>query len=86
MAKINKKTVDAVKKLNEQLFEAEYKLETQQRAVSKYRYYLAAEPTAEKVMDLRGAMANLRAYQQQADKLRRQLEEALNNVWGDPAL
>lgn len=83
MAKLSKKTVNAVKELNEQLFEAEYKLEAQQRAVSKYRYYLAANANSESVMDLHGAMANLKAYKQQADELRQQLEQALEHIWND---
>ena len=83
MAKLSKKTVNAVKELNEQLFEAEYKLEAQQRAVSKYRYYLAANANSESVMDLHGAMANLKAYKQQADELRQQLEQALEHIWDD---
>ena len=83
MAKLSKKTVNAVKELNEQLFEAEYKLEAQQRAVSKYRYYLAANANSESVMDLHGAMANLKTYKQQTDELRQQLEQALEHIWDD---
>ncbi len=83
MAKLSKKTVNAVKELNEQLFEAEYKLEAQQRAVSKYRYYLAADANSESVTDLHGAMANLKAYQKQTDELRQQLEQALEHIWDD---
>lgn len=81
MANLSKKAVTAVKELNEQLFEAEYKLEAQQRAVSKYRYYLAADANSETVLDLRGAVANLRAYQKQADELRTRLEQALDRVF-----
>ena len=81
MANLSKKAVNTVKELNEQLIEAEYKLEAQQKAVSKYRYYLAADANSETVLDLRGAMANLRAYKQQADELRAKLEQALDQVF-----
>jgi len=81
MANLSKKAVKTVSELNEQLFEAEYKLEAQQRAVSKSRYYLAADANSETVLDLRGAMANLRAQQQQADELRAKLERALDQVF-----
>lgn len=81
MANLSKKAVNTVKELNEQLMEAEYKLEAQQRAVSKCRYYLAADANSETVLDLRGAMANLRAYQKQADELRTRLEQALDRVF-----
>lgn len=81
MANLSKKAVETISKLNEQLLEAEYKLEAQQRAVSKYRYYLAADANSSTVMDLRGAMANLRAYQKQADDLRTRLEQALDRVF-----
>lgn len=81
MANLSKKAVKTVKELNEQLIEAEYKLEAQQKAVSKCRYYLAADANSETVLDLRGAMANLRAYKQQADELRAKLEQALDQVF-----
>ena len=81
MANLSKKAVKTVSELNEQLMEAEYKLEAQQRAVSKCRYYLAADANSETVLDLRGAMANLKAYKQQADKLRAKLEQALDQVF-----
>ena len=80
MANISKNAVETIKQLNEELFEAEYKLEQQRRAVSKYRYYLAADPTADSVMDLHGAMANLRACQQHADSLHKALEKAMENI------
>jgi hypothetical protein len=81
MANLSKKAVKTVKELNEQLMEAEYKLEAQQKAVSKCRYYLAADANSETVLDLRGAMANLKAYKQQADELRARLEQALDRVF-----
>lgn len=81
MANLSEKAIKIVSELNEQLMEAEYKLEAQQRAVSKYRYYLAADANSETVLDLRGAMANLRAYQKQADELRTRLEQALDRVF-----
>ena len=81
MANLSEKAIKIVSELNEQLMEAEYKLEAQQRAVSKYRYYLAADANSETVLDLRGAVANLRAYQEQADELRTHLEQALDRVF-----
>ena len=81
MANLSEKAIKIVSELNEQLMEAEYQLEAQQRAVSKYRYYLAADANSETVLDLRGAMANLRAYQKHADELRTHLEEALDRVF-----
>ncbi len=81
MANLSEKAITIVSELNEQLMEAEYKLEAQQRAVSKYRYYLAADANSETVLDLRGAVANLRAYQKQADELRTRLEQALDRVF-----
>lgn len=81
MAKLSEKAIKMVSELNEQLFEAEYKLEALQRAVSKYRYYLAADANSDTVLDLRGAVANLRACQKQADELRTRLEQALDRVF-----
>lgn len=81
MAQLSKNAIETVKSLNDQLFEAEYNLEQQQRAVSKYRYYLAADPSAESVMDLKGSMANLRAYEKKVADIKRSLDKALENVW-----
>lgn len=81
MANLSKNAIDTVADLNNKLFEAEWELEQQQRAVSKYRYYLAAEANSETVMDLRGAIKNLRGKQQRVDDLRRSLDKAINNIW-----
>ena len=81
MAQITQNAIDTVADINNKLFEAEWELEQQQRAVSKYRYYLAAEPNSETVMDLRGAIKNLRGKQQRVDELRRSLDKAIDNIW-----
>lgn len=81
MANLSKNAIDTVADLNNKLFEAEWELEQQQRAVSKYRYYLAAEANSETVMDLRGAIKNLRGKQQRVDELRRSLGKAIDNIW-----
>ena len=81
MANLSKNAIDTVADLNNKLFEAEWELEQQQRAVSKYRYYLAAEANSETVMDLRGAIKNLRGKQQRVDELRRSLDKAIDNIW-----
>jgi len=81
MVTISQNAIATVKQLNDQLFEAEGELEAQQRAVSKYRYYLAAEANQETVMDLRGAMKNLQGCQQRVDHLRQRLTDALENIW-----
>ena len=75
------KVVDIIADLNEKLFEAEYELESQKRAVSKYRHFLAANPCLVTTMDLCGAVQNLRGKQQRVDKLRKQLDDAIDNRW-----
>ena len=81
MANISKNAVETIKDLNEKLFEAEWELEQQQRAVSKYRHYLAAEANSETVLDVRGSIKNLRGKQQRVDELRRSLDKAIDNIW-----
>lgn len=81
MVNLSKNAIDTVADLNNKLFEAEWELEQQQRAVSKYRYYLAAEANSETVMDLRGAIKNLRGKQQRVDELRRSLDKVIDNIW-----
>ena len=81
MVTISQNAIATVKQLNDKLFEAEFELEAQQRAVSKYRYYLAADATQETVMDLRGAINNLRGKQKRVDELRQQLNQAVDDIW-----
>lgn len=81
MVTISHNAIATVKQLNDKLFEAEFELEAQQRAVSKYRYYLAADATQETVMDLRGAIHNLRGKQKRVDELRQQLNQAVDDIW-----
>ena len=54
MAQVSQTATDIIADLNNKLFEAEWELEQQQRAVSKYRHYLAAEANSETVLDVRG--------------------------------
>ena len=81
MAQVSQTAIDIIADLNNKLFEAEWELEQQQRAVSKYRHYLAAEANRETVLDVRGAIKNLRGKQQQVDELRRSLDKAIDNIW-----
>ena len=78
---ISQNAIDIVAELNDKLFEAEWELEQQQRAVSKYRHYLAAEKNYETVMDVRGAIKNLRGKQQRVDELRRSLDKAIDEIF-----
>jgi hypothetical protein len=79
--KIIAKAVEVIADLNEKLFEAEYELESQKRAVSKYRHFLAANPCKETMMDLCGAIQNLRGKQMRVDELRKRLDDAVDNRW-----
>lgn len=81
MATISQNAIETIANLNNKLFEAEWELEQQQRAVSKYRHYLAAEANRETVMDLRGAIMNLRGQQRRVEDLRRSLDKAIDNIW-----
>ena len=81
MVTISQNAIATIKQLNDKLFEAEFELEAQQRAVSKYRYYLAADATQETVIDLRGAIPNLRRKQKRVDELRQQLNQAVDDIW-----
>ena len=81
MAQVSQTAIDIIADLNNKLFEAEWELEQQQRAVSKYRHYLAAETNSETVLDVRGSIKNLRGKQQRVDELRRSLDKAIDNIW-----
>lgn len=66
--------------LNNELFEAEQKLEILQRAVSAARYYLVAageEMTTRTVLDLVGAIDNYRAQENRVSNLRNLFEAAI---------
>lgn len=81
MVQVPQKAIDIIADLNERLFEAEYELEEQKRAVSKYRHYLAADANSETVLDVRGSIQNLRGKQKTVDDLREKLNKAIDNIW-----
>ena len=81
MKKFSEDTIKQVADLNEQLFDAEQKVSNQENVVRAARFYFAAEPTQERLLDLRGAMANLRAEQANLDNLRTQFSEYVKNVY-----
>jgi len=66
---------------NDNLMEKEHRLEQQRNAVSAARYYFAAAPCKETVLNLRGAMANLRADQAAEEKARQRLETLVQDVY-----
>ena len=78
---ISENAINTISRLNEQLFEAEYELEAQQRAVSKYRHFLSAEHNQQTALDLYGAIKNLRGKQQRVDELRKQLNDTVDNLF-----
>lgn len=78
---INPEYLKLITDANDDLMEQEHHLERLRCAVSAARHYLAANPCRETVLDLRGAMANLRAQQATTDKARNLLESLVQEVF-----
>ena len=78
---INPEYLKLIIAANDDLMEKEHQVEHQRNAVSAARHYLAANPCRETVLDLRGAMANLRADQAAEDKARQRLETLVKDVF-----
>lgn len=79
--KVNTEYLKLITEANDDLMEKEHHLERQRNAVSAARHYFAANPCRETVLDLRGAMANLKAIQLATDKARELLETLVQEVF-----
>ena len=78
---VSQNAIDIVAHLNNALFEAEQDLEQAQRQVSAARWYLAAEPTADNVQDLRSAWQRMRVLEDKVRNTKRSLEKALSEIY-----
>ena len=74
-------TIDRIVDLNNRIFDQERIVDDLTHAVSAQRYYLAADKTAERVLELRGAMANLRAERDRLAALQSKMDDELANIF-----
>ena len=74
-------TIDRIVDLNNRIFDQERIVDDLTHAVSAQRYYLAADKTAERVLELRGAMANLRAERDRLAALQSKMDNELTNIF-----
>ena len=74
-------TIDRSVDLNNRIFDQERIVDDLTHAVSAQRYYLAADKTAERVLELRGAMANLRAERDRLAALQSKMDDELANIF-----
>lgn len=76
-------TIDRLVDLNNRIFDQERIVDDLTHAVSAQRYYLAADKTAERVLELRGAMANLRAERDRLAALQSKMDDELANIYNE---
>ena len=76
-------TIDRIVDLNNRIFDQERIVDELTHAVSAQRYYLAADKTAERVLELRGAMANLRAERDRLAALQSKMDDELTNIFNE---
>ena len=76
-------TIDRIVDLNNRIFDQERIVDDLTHAVSAQRYYLAADKTAERVLELRGAMANLRAERDRLAALQSKMDDELANIFNE---
>ena len=74
-------TIDRIVDLNNRIFDQERIVDDLTHAVSAQRYYLAADKTAERILELRGAMANLRAERDRLAALQSKMDDELANIF-----
>ena len=78
---INPEYLKLIIEANDDLMEKEHQEEHQRNAVSAARHYLAANPCRETVLDLRGALANLKADHKACLRARYRLETLVQDVF-----
>lgn len=84
MTKINAEYHKELIRVNELLFNEESVLERLKLAVSAARHYLSAFPDDdERVFNLQGAIANMRAQENKVRNIRAKLEEMANDVFSN---
>lgn len=74
-------TIDRIVDLNNRIFDQERIVDDLTHAVSAQRYYLAADKTAERILELRGAMANLRAERDRLAAIQSKMDDELANIF-----
>ena len=74
-------TIDRIVDLNNRIFDQERIVDDLTHAVSAQRYYLAADKNQERVLELRGAMANLRADRDRLTALQSKMDDELANIF-----
>ena len=74
-------TIDRIVDLNNRIFDQERIVDDLTHAVSAQRYYLAADKTVERILELRGAMANLRAERDRLAALQSKMDDELTNIF-----
>ena len=76
-------TVDRIVALNNKIFDMERTVDNLEHAVSSQRYYLAADKTADRVLELRGAMENLNTARRRLEALRRELDGEMLTIFNE---
>lgn len=81
MAKMNEAYIKRIAWINDLLFDAEIEVDRMRGAVSKYRYYFASDPNEKTLLSLHGVLANYKTSIKKVEKLRKQLEEEINDCF-----
>lgn len=78
---VSKNAIEIITHLNNTLFDAEQELEDVKRQVSANRWYFAANPTKDNVLDLRNAMQRMKVLEEKVSNTKRSLDKAITDIY-----
>ena len=81
--RLTQNVINNIVELNDKIFEQERIIDDLEHAISANRYYLAAQKSEARVLDLRAAMANLKAARERLETLKQTFEWNIEHVYAD---
>lgn len=81
--RLTQNVINNIVEMNDKIFEQERIIDDLEHAISANRYYLAAQKSEARVLDLRAAMANLKAARERLETLKQTFEWNIEHVYAD---
>ena len=81
--RLTQNVINNIVEMNDKIFEQERIIDDLEHAISANRYYLAAQKSEDRVLDLYAAMKNLKAARERLETLKQTFEWNIEHVYAD---